>query len=96
MHDYTPGPWTQERRQATIAILDSDGLVLGEVYGRVARSPEIEQANAHLIATAPELLLVCETLHVRLFHEQGGQEDSPWAAPLALLRGVIRKACGRL
>jgi hypothetical protein len=94
---HTRGPWTArllhetERTYCTILARPGDIATIGSSRGMPA--DEIE-ANARLIAAAPELLSACQVLHARLFHEQGGQENSPWAAPLRLLAQVIAKAEG--
>ena len=66
MNKHTPGPWeAREVSQNWIEILASDlviGTVLPTQYVSLGRSPE-QQANARLIAAAPELL---EALHAML------------------------------
>lgn len=71
------------------SIRDEGGERLVTIAARIENP-----ADARLIAAAPDLLAACEALHVRLFREQGGQENSPWAAPLAVLSKAIAKAKG--
>ncbi len=93
---HTPGPWRWVGKGHNLSVkegdeLHSDGEMCG-VLGVDYRVPN--DANARLIAAAPELLAACEALHARLFREQGGQPNSPWAAPLAVLQKAICKAKG--
>lgn len=61
----------------------------GSIASRLEREhPTVEQINEAVEGMYDAL----EVLHVRLFHEQGGQENSPWAAPLALIEKAMRKA----
>lgn len=94
MRQHTPGPWQFADHQSHCQITDETGFPLAEVYGRSAFGRELCEANAALICAAPALLAACEALHARLFREQGGQENSRWAAPLELLRRAIAAARG--
>lgn len=96
MSEHTPGPWHLTRGHlGEYQIRDEAERIVAETQwaGCVTTSGN-EEANARLIHAAPALLAACEALEVRLFREQGGQDDSPWETPLALLRKAIRKAKG--
>lgn len=69
---HTPGPWSVETRHIVHAILDTKGQEItfqdvspqkdaGSITSR-GRSPEETQANARLIAAAPELLELADRM----------------------------------
>jgi hypothetical protein len=98
MSKHTPGPWKVSQPPDALAVLRADGIAVASLDYDGSGSGDCDEAtaeaNARLIAAAPALLAACEALEVRLFREQGGRENSPWAAPLALLHKVIAKATG--
>jgi hypothetical protein len=56
---HTPGPWAYRQSHSDtcdLEVLDSDGNVVAGEYG------VREQANARLIAAAPDLLAVCRKI----------------------------------
>lgn len=63
MSDHTPGPWRvhQNTHEPYPVLIESDGLLLASVWIG-PRDVEQAQANARLIAVAPELLEVCEEI----------------------------------
>jgi len=79
---FTPGPW----RTTGLNVRADDALVCYATnHGANYETPESErQANANLIASAPDLLAALE----RLTHPMADDED------LAYAREVIRKARG--
>jgi hypothetical protein len=90
---HTPGPWTAYCQNNTAAIRDKDGVLLASASVRDIETPEC-QANARLIAAAPELLEVCK--HVLL--ECPGIWNtcqSTWETFGAMLDAAISKAEGR-
>jgi hypothetical protein len=102
MASHTPGVWTVGAKGGGCVVTDGvhtrDAALDAEergYYGGALIAESIRcQADARLIAAAPELLAACEALHARLFREQGGQERSPWSAPVELLRKAIALAKG--
>lgn len=97
--DATPGPWTIEKRSATTAILHKPtDSIIGEVYGRI-HGKGIEDANARLIAAAPELLDRLEknlTLMIGLHgcDDLGDFYANRVSEELAATRAIIAKAAG--
>jgi hypothetical protein len=96
-----PGPFEADAESnpwfSGFDIVFPEGGIAGTAYydvGEDAASVEAAKRTARLWAAAPNLLAVCEALHVRLFDEQCGRDDSPWATPLLLLADAIRKATG--
>lgn len=58
MRQHTPGPWRVRRQGYAIPQIEQDkplGQAIGEAYGG-----KQSDANASLIAAAPELLAACE------------------------------------
>lgn len=65
MSKHTPGPWqinaiSNEREK--ISIIDADMCFVAEVWKTYVNGESRQQANASLIAAAPELLEVCKYL----------------------------------
>lgn len=99
---HTPGPWGFEYTEDNKRIIIGKGLVEGpdgydvaEVYSDDCPYEEAE-ANARLIAAAPELLHEIKHL-VRLLEplEQDGTLNVPGLASLNGARAAIAKAEGR-
>jgi hypothetical protein len=82
MKTHTPGPW----RTTGLNVRASDALICYATnHWEDDLTPESErQANAHLIASAPDLLSALE----RLVHPMADDEDLDYA------RGIIAKAKG--
>jgi hypothetical protein len=85
---YTPGPWTIENR----SNWKYGGYVKGPTatlvagVGGMADSPEVNQANARLIAAAPELLECLEWF---------ANPPYPGAVPGEALLQQARAACAK-
>lgn len=117
--EHTPAPWTRDtqsewtdddrkRGYVTLPIFDTDDLCVAEVHiaapgNEQGEAPEVGQANAHLIAAAPEMLdALKDALDVIQSHEnrngfKGEYMDSR-IADISLqgnLARVIAKAEGR-
>ena len=100
MTDYTPGPWviTTGGDDETIvtSTRDADGLDddVALVYGGNDADPATCEANARLIAAAPDLLAALESIEeqIRLI----GIEDWHGAEGLdvSVVRAAIAKALG--
>lgn len=54
MSGHTPGPWKIDRRRSWDEVRDAKGIVLAQVTG-LGRDAQEAQANARLIAAAPNL-----------------------------------------
>lgn len=100
---HTPGPWTYPLGTG-ILIGGPDHLLVAQV-GTEGRTPEERQANAHLIAVAPELVeaLLESVNYTAAFHYNdklhgkrgcpGEQDcDLPSAVHVRKTRAALRKA----
>lgn len=67
--NHTPSPWTYGRSKESFGfkIKDRFGKAIAAISGTVKRSDEECEANARLIAAAPELL---EALKRNLWHKE--------------------------
>jgi hypothetical protein len=108
MSKYTPGPW--ETHHASRAFGDEakdiaitptgEKRIIAEVFYRTGQTMyEPVEANARLIATAPELLKTCEAVEMWLITIQKGIESGKYDAPyqdtmLEEIRRVIKLAGG--
>lgn len=90
---HTPGPWVSRKDSGGWYIYgdeDADSLVAEFTH----YEPEVDSANALLIAAAPELLAALEELAAgveRFIHPQPDKPDSTWAK-LVRARAAIAKA----
>ncbi len=74
---HTPGPWRIERYEdGSKAIAPSEGFV---VCTMAVVPPERIEANARLIAAAPELLDACKKLHDALSSFMEGTDEEDYA-----------------
>ena len=66
---HTPSPWHTDRKDEGKVIIDlpGDGAILILGYNT--------EANARLIAAAPDLLAALEFCHTRLFNYQAGMDE---------------------
>ena len=90
---HTPGPWKIGAREGeNLPILDSAGnnLALAD-FAEVANNADKVEANARLIAAAPELLAALKEAH-RILLAQG---NTPGRLEVAGIRVAIAKAEGR-
>ena len=92
---HTPGPWTVD----DISIHGPDGWNVANAACR-SRTSETQEANARLIAAAPDLLdalrsaASCMMLQQVLERGRGDKTASGWDAPIAQARAAIVKADG--
>jgi len=89
--NYTPGPWEADTNRNH--VVDTRGLTVAAISPGAARSAEQRDANARLIAAAPELVEACwdaisqiEYLHEKFSPTRSGE------AVLSRLRAAIAKA----
>jgi len=90
---HTPGPWHSNNRPNDTLVLDGDDLIIAGIYMFPAPDREgQEQANAHLIAAAPELLAAAKGVQDIV----DGMKDMEraWANELEALDAAIAKAEG--
>lgn len=72
---YTPGPWSQHRHD-TRAIIGQFGEKIAQTLTiKITASEAEEQANARLIASAPELLEALEEARAALGYVGGNVQD---------------------
>ncbi|QPQ55567.1 hypothetical protein IC614_02905 [Allosphingosinicella flava] len=104
---FTPGPWPVKRSGDGKRYIVGDGLVEGphgyevaEVYSDDC-DPDEAKANAHLIASAPELVDACEDSLKTLTAETIGtihMDDPDWYLAVdravSKLRAALSKARG--
>ena len=99
---HTPGPWKTVQAKSAISIKAHDGLVTIANIGWMLRAnyPDTCEANARLIAAAPDLLAACELathdlqrmmalleVHAKMSFKGGSFESN-----LAELKEAIAKA----
>jgi len=95
----TPGPWVRESAGRGIGPVSKDddqsyGMVIPVAYVDFGESDEVQNANAHLIAAAPELLeaLIEARVWVQGWNAAHDTEDSYKA--LVMCNKAISKALG--
>lgn len=87
MNKHTPGPWHVDTSSISqFNIVDSNLFVVCDTICGEEKSDEVNEANAKLIAAAPEMLKVLEACQK---HHQGGHSEIG-----AKIREVILKAKG--
>ena len=96
MSKYTPGPWFVDRHGAPTVYAESlnGGGMLQEVAA--CGSTEVwthQEANARLIAAAPELLEALQSI-VRSLSDQDDEGLIEHAEPMIAARAAIAKALG--
>ncbi len=98
MNKFTPGPWHTGEFEYKIVIYGADCFYLGSVSSPIPDylicEDEVTQANARLIAAAPELLDVCEQLLyiIDIYSEEIDGKEASITANHA--RFIIAKAKG--
>lgn len=89
---HTPGPWRAIKApHGVIDILDGRDRDIVTVYGGGVET-ESQEANAHLMAAAPDLLDALRTLTDNIEHAFPGLAH---LGPVAFARSAIAKAEGR-
>lgn len=90
---FTPGPWHVQRGNSSNPMVGTDEVSIAEVLDDVHPDTEQQEANARLIAAAPELLAACQMLLARIeqLQDQWGKEGFT-DATARLLREAIAKA----
>jgi hypothetical protein len=87
MNSYTPAPWMVEDDGCSVISLACDEALVASVYcGGYSKNDEFDikrrQANAHLIAAAPELfgacVKVCATLDAFNAGGETSVDDAVW------------------
>lgn len=86
MNKHTPGPWKTHLTDDTL-VVDGNGLVIAHMGGLYLGDDSPMEANARLIAAAPDLLAALEVIAA----------DSRWTSgepTLMQARAAIAKAKG--
>lgn len=104
-NDHTPGPWRVEVGKDNLNG-STDDPVYGGIYGGVTRDDSMGwaiarvwsdypnyEADARLIAAAPDLLDACERAE-RLFDSEPLSFSAEHISELAAIREALRKAKG--
>jgi hypothetical protein len=88
--EHTPGPWAWDHARYKMRG-DGDCLVLsgGPLVGKKS------EANAHLIAAAPDLLAACEKVYLELDSLTGGEPDHPLSNYVGNWKAELRAAVTR-
>jgi hypothetical protein len=82
---HTPGPWRVETERAYIHIMPSENLAICELWRR--GNPELEMANARLIAAAPDLLELLMELQDIVFLTRNNELHTRMEAAIAKATG---------
>lgn len=93
---FTPGPWRRDGRAIEARAFDGSWrYICDKVRGG---SPESSDANAHLIAAAPDLYAAGEAalsaIDTVLFSHEGQTEYSELLTAFRALESALNKACG--
>lgn len=93
----TPGPWVRESAGRGIGPVSEDddqsyGMVIPVAYVDFGESDEVQNANANLIAAAPDLLEALQDLLIRVADDE---EYGPEHA-ITRARAAISKALGEV
>lgn len=101
---YTPGPWrvmgkqkrTNQVDELIIGATVEGGIDVATAFIPIHGKPEFAQANANLVATAPELLFGLErTLELlQGIHDLLPGEKPEWNKLEVILKDVIARARG--
>lgn len=109
MSEHTPGPWTiltvagpvPADQRNDRAIMDGDGQIIAEAFHRVGPDDWAPvEANARLIAAAPELLAAAELVY-KYLEDDPPTDDAPfdawesWRTSITVLLAAIAKARGK-
>ena len=89
---HTPGPWRATPHSSIVGtgIVANRGIVVASVLG----VPEVCQANAHLIASAPDLLAALKDLLDEQENAPLERRRTEWAEACARARRAIAQAEG--
>jgi len=88
---HTPGPWKRER----LCIFCPNGSLIAEVHEDYFTHTSEDEANARLIAAAPELLEALILLEREMVESgNAGSEDYGWKPAIEKTRAALSKAQG--
>jgi hypothetical protein len=99
---FTPGPWRYELTDSMEDDEDAFVVMSDECdIAEVVSPGDTAEANARLIAAAPDLLAACKEAYARLgdryrdpSHEQFAAENRRWNAMIDAIAAAVRKAEG--
>jgi hypothetical protein len=92
---HTPGPWAfDDADPRTRFVIRSAGGTVVAVASPLPHAPDFpeREANAHILAAAPDLLAALERLDYGIGN---GADDNEWNAACEQARAAIAKARGR-
>ena len=93
---HTPGPWKINPR-ASMVVESESGRTIASCGAYTSNTENTEpenQANARLIAAAPELLEALEAVSDEAIDEYHERHDEYWGGKLAKARATIAKTGG--
>lgn len=91
-HKYTSGPWEIQKAEDAYCIASVGNLVIMPTAGKVKH--DNSEADANLIAAAPDLLEALETI-VKSLSDQDDEGMIEHAEQMIAARAAIAKAIGQ-
>lgn len=94
MSDFTPGPWETDEELGHESVLGADGAMVADcaIFGLwVIRSQRVNQANARLIAAAPEMLAALRQMVVNSKGDRKEYRDCHKKALAAIAKAIGEK-----
>jgi len=92
--NHSPGPWTFHERSSHFQIQNEAEFPLAEVYGKSAFSRGLCEANARLIAAAPELLAAFQRIAGLQEEMDGTSFEEAFLVAENIARAAIALATG--
>ncbi len=93
---YTPGPWAADRQRVLVPRTDGKPqLAIAHAHGITAHFDDEAEANALLMAAAPELLSACKLVIARMAAERTEDAVQLSAETYDALTAAIARAEGR-
>lgn len=98
MSQHTPGPWAADFTSSAVRVSAPEGSWICKInwYSQLRKAMRDEaEANARLIAAAPDLLAALEVAHHALSHPTDGWKDEVENKALPIVSAAIAKTRGR-
>jgi len=96
---FTPGPWSLSEKYHSVNVRAVDGPYVADCNASAAIGWETKQANAHLIAAAPDMYEALRTTsaNIRSLGPAGALDDvpMPYREWLEVVEDALSKAEGR-
>lgn len=107
MRNHSPGPWHVETikqrwlvvvdvEDDRLVVLDAEDDIVCDVWPNDTAEDARREANARLLATAPELLAACNEVRAHLAHALTWRPNESEQRLLDLLTQVIATATGKV